>query len=501
VPYMEAEKALNPSPKSNGKILMATVKGDVHDIGKNIVGVVLQCNGFDVVDLGVMQPCEKILDAAREHQVDIVGLSGLITPSLDEMVHVAKEMQRLGFTIPLMIGGATTSRAHTAVKIEPNYQAGPTIYVTDASRAVGVAGSLLSDDLHDDYVARIRSEYEEVRVHHGGRKARVPMHDIGQARGNAFHCDWSDYVPPKPSFLGVQTLDRYPLKELVDFIDWSPFFHTWELAGSYPKILEDEIVGEQARNLFEDAKTMLATLVKEEWLTARAVLGFFPAARDGDDIDLYIDDTRTQTLTTLHHIRQQAVKPPGQPNYALSDFVAPIDSGQADYVGGFAVTTGIGIEPHLERFAADHDDYSSIMLKALADRLAEALAECLHQRVRREFWGYSPDEHLNNQELIKEDYRGIRPAPGYPACPDHTEKATLFSILDVEARTGIRLTESFAMTPASAVSGWYFSHPAARYFNVGKIGRDQVEDYARRKGMSLAVAERWLAPTLAYEPD
>jgi 5-methyltetrahydrofolate--homocysteine methyltransferase len=501
MPFMEDEKALNPSPKSNGKILMATVKGDVHDIGKNIVGVVLQCNGFDVVDLGVMQPCENILDAAREHQVDIIGLSGLITPSLDEMVHVAKEMQRLGFTMPLMIGGATTSRAHTAVKIEPNYQAGPTIYVTDASRAVGVAGSLLSEDLHDDYVARIRSEYGEVRVHHGGRKARVPMHDIGQARGNAFHGDWSDYVPPTPSFLGVQTLDRYPLKELVDFIDWSPFFQTWELAGSYPKILDDDVVGEQARNLFEDAKAMLSTLVKEEWLTARAVLGFFPAARDGDDIHLYTDDTRTQTLTTLHHLRQQAVKPPGQPNYALSDFVAPIESGQPDYVGGFAVTTGIGIEPHLDRFAADHDDYSSIMLKALADRLAEAFAECLHQRVRREFWGYSPDEHLSNQALIKEDYRGIRPAPGYPACPDHTEKATLFSILGVEARTGIELTESFAMTPASSVSGWYFSHPAARYFNVGKVGRDQIEDYAQRKGMSLAVAERWLAPTLAYEPD
>jgi len=501
MPYMEAEKALNPSPKSNGKILMATVKGDVHDIGKNIVGVVLQCNGFDVVDLGVMQPCEKILDAAREHQVDIIGLSGLITPSLDEMVHVAKEMQRLGFNIPLMIGGATTSRAHTAVKIEPNYQAGPTIYVTDASRAVGVAGSLLSDDLHDDYVARTRAEYEEVRVHHGGRKARVPMHDIGQARGNAFHGEWADYIPPKPSFLGVQTLDRYPLKELVDFIDWSPFFHTWELAGSYPKILEDDIVGEQARTLLIDAKAMLRQLVEEEWLTARAVIGFFPASRDGDDILLYTDDTRSRTLTTLHHLRQQAVKPPGQPNYALSDFIAPVESGQMDYMGGFAVTAGIGIEPHLDRFAAAHDDYSSIMLKALADRLAEAFAECLHRRVRREFWGYSPDEHLGNDELIKEDYRGIRPAPGYPACPDHTEKSALFSILDVEARTGIRLTESFAMTPASSVSGWYLSHPAARYFNVGKIGRDQVEDYARRKGMSLAIAERWLAPTLAYEPD
>ncbi len=417
------------------------------------------------------------------------------------MVHVAKEMQRLGFTIPLMIGGATTSRAHTAVKIEPNYLAGPTIYVTDASRAVGVAGSLLSDDLRDDYVDKIRKEYAEVRVHHGGRKAKVPMHDLGQARANAFRGDWAHYTPPAPSFLGVRTFDHYPLSELVDFIDWSPFFHTWELVGSYPKILDDAVVGEQARALFDDARAMLKLLVEEEWLTARGAFGFFPAQRSGDDVILYADETRREVLTVLHHLRQQAVKPPGQPNYALADFVAPLDSGVADYVGGFAVTAGIGIEAHLDRFASEHDDYSSIMLKALADRLAEAFAECLHGRVRREFWGYVPDEHLSNQELIKEEYRGIRPAPGYPACPDHTEKATLFRILDAEARTGIQLTESFAMYPASSVSGWYFAHPASRYFNVGKIGRDQVEDYARRKGLPLADMERWLAPVLAYEPD
>jgi 5-methyltetrahydrofolate--homocysteine methyltransferase len=500
MPFMEEEKARNPSPKSNGKVLMATVKGDVHDIGKNIVGVVLQCNGFDVVDLGVMQPCDTILEAAREHKVDIIGLSGLITPSLDEMVHVAKEMERLGFDIPLMIGGATTSRAHTAVKIEPNYQ-GPTVYVTDASRAVGVAGSLLSEDLREDYVAKVRKEYQEVRQRHAGRKAQAPQLGIEQARANAFHGDWRHYTPPKPHFLGVQVFDRYPLAELVPFIDWSPFFQTWELAGSYPKILDDAVVGEQARTLLKDAKAMLERLVAEEWLTARAAIGFFPANRRGDDLVLYTDDSRTEPTAVLHHLRQQAVKPPGQPNYALSDFVAPADSGAADYLGAFAVTAGIGIEQHLDAFAAQHDDYSSIMLKALADRLAEAFAECLHQRVRREFWGYAPEEHFSNAQLIAEEYRGIRPAPGYPACPDHTEKATLFRLLDAEANTDIRLTESYAMYPASSVSGWYFAHPAARYFNVGKLGRDQVEDYARRKGLELAAAERWLAPSLAYEPD
>jgi 5-methyltetrahydrofolate--homocysteine methyltransferase len=500
MPYMEEEKARNPAPKSNGKILMATVKGDVHDIGKNIVGVVLQCNGFEVIDLGVMVSCDKILESAREHNVDMIGLSGLITPSLDEMVHVAKEMERLRFAVPLLIGGATTSRAHTAVKIEPNYS-GPTVYVTDASRGVGVAGSLLSEELRDEYVAKIRREYEDVRRRHVGRKAQSPLHELAQARANGLHGDWTHYAPPKPAFLGVRVFDRYPLRELIPYIDWSPFFHTWELAGSYPKILDDEVVGEQARILFRDAQAMLVTVVEQEWLTARAVVGFFPAQRSGDDIVLYTDDSRTETLTVLHHLRQQAVKPPGQPNYGLSDFVAPVDSGVADYIGAFAVTAGHDIERQLDAFAARHDDYSSILLKALADRLAEAFAERLHQRVRREFWGYAPDEHFSNEQLVAEEYRGIRPAPGYPACPDHTEKTALFELLDAEANTGIRLTESFAMYPASSVSGWYLSHPAARYFNVGKIGRDQVEDYARRKDMTVRDAERWLAPVLAYEPD
>jgi 5-methyltetrahydrofolate--homocysteine methyltransferase len=499
MPFMEAEKT-GGAAQSNGRILLATVKGDVHDIGKNIVGVVLQCNGFEVIDLGVMVPCEKILEAAREHDVHIIGLSGLITPSLDEMVHVAKEMERLNFTLPLLIGGATTSRAHTAVKIEPNYS-GPAVYVTDASRCVGVAGSLLSEDLRDDFISQIRREYDEVRQRHAGRRAQNPMHEIAAARANAFHGDWHHYVPPRPAFLGTRVFDRYPLREIAEYIDWSPFFHTWELAGSYPKILDDEVVGEHARTLFRDARAMLETLVEEEWLTARAVVGFFPANASGDDIVLHADDARKQKRAILHHLRQQAVKPPGQPNYCLADFIAPIESGIPDYIGGFAVTCGHGIEKHLDRFAASHDDYSSIMLKALADRLAEAFAELMHRRVRREFWGYAPDERFNNEQLIAEAYRGIRPAPGYPACPDHTEKATLFELLAVERNTGIRLTESFAMYPASSVSGWYLAHPAARYFNVGKIGRDQMEDYARRKGLLLREAERWLAPILAYEPD
>lgn len=501
MPFMEEEKAQNPQPRSNGRILMATVKGDVHDIGKNIVGVVLQCNGFEVIDLGVMQPCERILEAAREHAVDIIGLSGLITPSLEEMVHVAKEMQRQGFTAPLMIGGATTSRAHTAVKIEPNYSAGPTIYVTDASRAVGVAGSLLSEDLREGYVEGIRREYVEVRNRHGGRKSQQPQLKLQAARDNRFKGDWQHYTPPRPNFIGVQTLDHYPLTALVDFIDWSPFFQTWELAGSFPKILEDAIVGEQARNLYEDAKAMLQLIVDGEWLTARAVFGFFPAKSRGDDILLYPADGGPNPIGVLHQLRQQAQKPPGQPNYALSDFIAPENLGVEDYIGAFAVTAGIGIETHIERFEKAHDDYSSIMLKALADRLAEAFAEHLHRRVRTEFWGYATSETLNNEALIREEYQGIRPAPGYPACPDHTEKRTLFDILDATERTGIALTESFAMTPASSVSGWYLSHPASRYFNVGKIARDQIENYAQRKSLKIADVERWLAPNLAYDPD
>jgi len=498
MPYMEEEKAQLGELQSNGKIIMATVKGDVHDIGKNIVGVVLQCNGFDVVDLGVMVPAEKILHTAREENADMIGLSGLITPSLDEMVHVAKEMERQGFKIPLLIGGATTSRAHTAVKIEPNYS-NATVYVTDASRAVGVAGSLLSAELRDDYAAKIKQEYEEVRVRHTGRKHQTPMHPLPAARANGFHGDWNDYTPPKPSFLGLQVFDRYPLAEIAECIDWSPFFQTWELAGSYPKILDDEIVGEHARNLFQDARAMLELIVEQGWLRARGVVGFFPAQAQGDDIVLYTDDSRKEVLTTLHHLRQQLIKPPGQPNYCLSDFVAPVGSCRPDYVGGFAVTAGVGIEQHLERFAAQHDDYSIIMLKALADRLAEAFAESLHARVRREFWGYAPNEHLSNEQLIAEEYRGIRPAPGYPACPDHTEKSTLFDLIKPERNAGITLTESFAMYPASSVSGWYLSHPSAKYFNVGKINRDQLEDYAARKGMCLSDAERWLGPNLAYE--
>ncbi len=501
MPFMDAEKERGGEiAGANGRILMATVKGDVHDIGKNIVGVVLQCNGYEVIDLGVMVPCEKILQAAKEQQVDIIGLSGLITPSLDEMVHVAKELERLGFTTPLMIGGATTSRAHTAVKIEPNYSSGPTIYVTDASRAVGVAANLLSQDWRDEYVEKIRREYAEVRVRHGGRQAQKPMLTIAEARRNPLHGDWAHYAPPRPNFLGVQVFQHYPLAAIAPYIDWSPFFQTWELAGSYPKILDDEVVGEHARTLFRDAQDMLGTLVEQEWLRACGVIGFFPANADGDDIVLYTDDSRTERLAVLHQLRQQHVKPPGQPNYCLADLIAPVDSGIPDYVGGFAVTAGHDIEVRLEDFARQHDDYRSIMLKALADRLAEAFAELMHQRVRREFWCYARDEHLANEELIAEAYRGIRPAPGYPACPDHTEKATLFELLGAEQRCDIRLTESFAMMPASSVSGWYFSHPVAKYFNVGKLGQDQIADYARRKGCSVAVVERWLSPHLAYEP-
>jgi 5-methyltetrahydrofolate--homocysteine methyltransferase len=497
-PFMDAEKAGAPA-RSNGRILMATVKGDVHDIGKNIVGVVLQCNGFEVIDLGVMVPCDKILAAAREQQVDMIGLSGLITPSLDEMVHVAREMERQGFRIPLLIGGATTSRAHTAVKIEPGYSH-PVVYVTDASRAVGVAGSLLSEELGSDYVARIREEYAAVRQRHTGRRETQPLRSLEAARAHAFKGDWQHYQPPVPAFLGCRVFEGYPLQEIAACIDWTPFFQTWELAGSFPAILDDAVVGEQARVLFADAQAMLKTVIEQNWLRARAVVGLFPAASRGDDIVLYQDDTRQAVRTVLHHLRQQTEKPPGQPNYCLSDFIAPEGSGVADYLGGFAVTTGEGIETWLDAFAREHDDYRSILLKALADRLAEAFAELMHQKMRRTFWAYAPDESLSNPQLIAEEYRGIRPAPGYPACPDHTEKATLFALLDAEAATGIRLTESFAMYPASSVSGWYFSHPAARYFNTGRINRDQIADYAARKQRSTADMERWLGSILAYEP-
>ncbi|HVD33328.1 MAG TPA: methionine synthase, partial [Gemmatimonadales bacterium] len=501
IPYIEAEKLAlgdESEAKSNGRVLLATVKGDVHDIGKNIVGVVLQCNNYQVIDLGVMVPCARILETARKEQVDIIGLSGLITPSLEEMSFVAGEMQREGFTIPLLIGGATTSRVHTAVKIEPNYK-GPTVHVIDASRAVGVAGNLRSDTLRPDYVAGVRAEYQDVRTQRGSRKAEDRHQSIGEARKNRLSMDWRGQKPPKPCFTGVRALEDYPLEELVPLIDWTPFFQTWELAGHYPAILSDPVVGPAASSLFRDAQELLDRVVRERLLSARGVLGFFPANSVGDDIEVYTDSSRGERKATIHTIRQQMVKPPGRPNLALSDFVAPRETGVADHLGAFAVTAGWGIETLVKSFEAAHDDYNAILTKALADRLAEAFAELLHQRVRREFWGYAPDEALDNEGLIKERYQGIRPAPGYPACPDHTEKRILFDLLGVEESAGITLTESFAMLPAASVSGYYFSHPQSQYFGVGKIERDQVEDYARRKGMDVAAVERWLSPNLNYE--
>ena len=506
LPFIEAEKVRSgDTATSNGKIVMATVKGDVHDIGKNIVGVVLSCNNFEVIDLGVMVPAQKILDTARAENADIIGLSGLITPSLEEMSHVAREMQRQDFHIPLLIGGATTSRAHTALKIEPHYQS-PTVWVKDASRAVGVAQSLVSKELTDAFMARIRADYAEVRARHRQRGGNKPLVTLEHARGQAFRPDWSRYAPPQPRRPGITVFDDYDLAELRDAIDWTPFFQAWELSGHYPQILDDAVVGEQASALFKDAQAMLDTLIRERWLRARGVIGFWPAARVGDDIAVYAqqapsaDGTR-ETIATLHHLRQQAEKPAERPDWCLADFIAPADSGLQDWIGGFAVTSGLGIEPHLARFQADHDDYASILLKALADRLAEAFAERLHQRVRREFWGYAADETLDNDALIAEGYRGIRPAPGYPACPDHTEKATLFRLLDATANTGIELTESFAMVPTAAVSGWYFAHPDSQYFVVGRLARDQIADYARRKGWTQADAERWLASWLDYDPE
>ncbi len=493
MPFMEADKAAGDR-KTNGKILMATVKGDVHDIGKNIVAVVLQCNNYEVIDLGVMVPAEKILQTAKQENVDIIGLSGLITPSLDEMVYVAKEMQRQGFTIPLMIGGATTSRAHTAVKIEPNYS-GTTVYVTDASRAVGVASNLLSEDLKTDYIENLRAEYAEVRERHKGKEAKTQQHSLENARNNKYA--WQPYEIKKPEFLGVKVIDDVSLATLANYIDWTPFFQTWELSGSYPKILNDEIIGQEAKTLFNDAQTMLKQLIAEKWLHARAVIGFFPANSREDDIILYTDETRKTPLEILHHLRQQNVKAPGRPNYCLADFVAP-ENIQPDYIGAFAVTTGIGIEEKLTQFEREHDDYSAIMLKALADRLAEAFAEYLHLDVRKNHWGYAGDEDLDNDALINEKYRGIRPAPGYPACPDHTEKAKLFTLLNVTENTSIKLTESFAMYPASAVSGWYFAHPQAQYFNVGKIDNDQLLDYAARKNLDEKEMTRWLAAHLHH---
>jgi 5-methyltetrahydrofolate--homocysteine methyltransferase len=499
IPYIEKEKS--GASRSNGKVVMATVKGDVHDIGKNIVGVVLQCNNFEVVDLGVMVSCERILEAATREGANLIGLSGLITPSLDEMVHVAKEMQRLGYKQPLLIGGATTSPAHTAVKIDPQYE-GAVIYVKDASRSVGVCQQLITADTRDAYVANIKVEHERRREQHRNKSVKAPQLSLGAARAKKFKIDWPAYTPPVPSFLGIRPFVDYPLDELVPYIDWMPFFNAWEFAGKFPDILKDPIIGEAASNLYADARRMLKTLVDEKWLQARAAIGFFPANTVGDDdINIYTDETRTTPSLRLHHLRQQKSKPHDQAQLCLADFVAPVHSGRADYIGAFAVTAGIGIDAHIARFEAAHDDYSSIMLKALADRLAEALAERMHERVRREHWGYAADEHLDSVGLIREEYRGIRPAPGYPACPDHTEKGTLWKLLDAERTTGIRLTETFAMFPTAAVSGFYFSHPRAHYFGVGKIDRDQVESFAQRKGMDLTEAERWLAPNLGYDPD
>jgi 5-methyltetrahydrofolate--homocysteine methyltransferase len=503
MPFMEQEKREKGTAwkSSNGKIVLATVKGDVHDIGKSIVGVVLQCNNYEIIDLGVMVPAAKILETAKTEKADIIGLSGLITPSLDEMCHVAAEMERAGFDLPLLIGGATTSRTHTAVKIHPNYARGQAIHVNDASRAVGVAGSLMSATMRAPYVAGIREEYAEIAAAHARSEESKQRLSLKLARENALRLDWSGaYAPPRPSFLGTRVFADYPLAELVRFIDWSPFFATWELKGKYPAILDDAKCGEAARGLFNDAKAMLDRIVAENWLRAAAVVGFWPANAQGDDIAVFADEARGTPVAVLHSLRQQLARREGRPNLALADFVAPRASGLADYIGAFAVTAGIGEDDVAARFKAGNDDYSAIMVKALADRLAEAFAERLHQRVRTQLWAYAPDEALSPDDLIAEKYRGIRPAPGYPAQPEHSEKATLFALLDAERAIGVVLTESFAMWPGASVSGLYFSHPESRYFGVGKLERDQVEDYAARKDWTREEAEKWLAPVLNYDP-
>ena len=505
IPWIEAEKAKllaaggdGGGPK--GKVLMATVKGDVHDIGKNIVGVVLQCNNYEVIDLGVMVPAARILETARREGVDVIGLSGLITPSLEEMSHVAAELQREGFALPLLIGGATTSRVHTAVKIAPRY-AQPVVHVADASRAVGVVGRLLGGaGPRAAFAAEVAEEYAALRAARAERRDTAPRQTLEAARANRTAIDWTGVVPPRPSFVGARSFERWPLADLVERIDWTPFFQAWELRGHFPAILEDPEVGPAARSLYEDARRLLDRIVREELLEARAVAGFWPANADGDDVVLYADESRSAPAAVVHTLRQQMAKGPGRPNVALADFVAPRDTGVPDWFGAFAVTTGVGLDALVAEFEAAHDDYSAILAKALADRLAEAFAERLHEHARRELWGYAPDEALTNAELIREAYQGIRPAPGYPACPDHTEKGALFELLDVERRIGLRLTEHYAMTPTAAVSGWWLWHPQAHYFGVGRIERDQVEDYARRKGMTVEEAERWLAPNLAYEP-
>ncbi len=514
-PFLEAEKE-GCEVEANGKILMATVKGDVHDIGKNIVGVVLQCNSYEIIDMGVMVPTDDILTKAKEENVDIIGLSGLITPSLDEMVHVAGEMERLGMDIPLLIGGATTSRVHTAVKIDPAYH-GAVVHVADASRAVGVAGKLLSDDDKVDYIKAIKTGYEELRVKRAANQRVKKSATLAQARANKAPIDWASYQPPKPLYLDaprdgenftvsrpdnggvIIQFDDYPLQDLQERIDWTQFFRSWELAGKFPAILTDEVVGEEASKLYNDARQMLEKVIQEKWVTAQAVIGLFPAnSINDDDIELYTDENRDTVSMELHHIRQQIDRGGLRPNFCLADFIAPKDSGVSDWLGAFAVTAGTGIEPHVKRFRTEHDDYNAILLEAICDRLAEALAERMHERLRKEFWAYVPDESFSNEEIIKESYQGIRPAPGYPACPDHTEKGLLWDLLQVKERIGMIITESYAMYPAASVSGWYFSHPESQYFGTGKIQKDQVEDYARRKGMTMQEAEKWLSPVLGY---
>lgn len=503
LPFIEEEKLQNPSDTSSnsaGKVLMATVKGDVHDIGKNIVGVVLACNNFEVIDMGVMVPAQEILKRAIEEKVDIIGLSGLITPSLDEMVHFAKEMEREGFTVPLMIGGATTSRIHAAVKVDPHYSGG-VIHVLDASRSVSVCSNLMNPDLRDGYIKNIKGEYTKAREAHANRTSDKRFKTIEEARAECYKIDLGQVVATPPSFIGTRIFDHYPLEELVPYIDWTPFFHTWELRGTYPRIFEDASVGTEAKSLFDDAQALMNRIIKEKLLTARAVVGFWPAYAEGDDIVIDAPDHARFAASgkvTIHTLRQQAEKVKGDPYYALSDFIAPKGSGIQDYFGGFAVTAGIGTDELVQRFEKVHDDYNGIMVKALADRFAEAFAERMHELVRTELWGYAKNEGLTNADLIKEKYQGIRPAPGYPACPDHTEKRTLFDLLEAEKNVDMHLTESFAMYPASSVSGFYFSHPESRYFALGKIGKDQVEDYAIRKGLSLEDTERWLGPNLAY---
>jgi 5-methyltetrahydrofolate--homocysteine methyltransferase len=501
MPFMEAEKAEMAAAgqvvRTQGKIVLATVKGDVHDIGKNIVGVVLACNNYEVFDLGVMVPCEKILERAKAEKADLIGLSGLITPSLDEMTHVAREMERQGFKLPLLIGGATTSKAHTAVKIAPFYSQ-PVVHVLDASRAVPVTTSLLSEDGKEAFVAQHRAEYEKLRkLHSGQRHKLVPL---PAARANRAPITWRAEDVPTPAFTGVRVLEDFPLAELRDYIDWTPFFHTWELKGVYPRILEHEKYGEQARQIFAEGNALLDQIIEQKLLKAHGVYGLFPASATGDDVELYRDAARTDVLAKFHFLRQQQLKEKGEPNRSLADFIAPKETGLPDHIGAFAVTSGIGLKELCDKFRAQHDDYNAIMAEAIADRLAEAFAECLHKRVRDE-WGYGRSEDLGKDELIQEKYRGIRPAAGYPACPDHTEKGTLWSLLDVEKNTGMKITESFAMWPGSSVSGLYFAHPQSQYFGLGKIDRDQVLDYHERKGMTQAEVERWLGQNLNYEPS